>query len=158
MYEILSIFKSLCTQIHFRLSKYVYKYLDGQWICFTGLDNPLARRFYFTITNDPRNLNVDEIAPKCQVKQDDYDEVCNGFDTPSTCYMKRWIGQFEIFVSISYIQYLNTFFFELKVCGYLAFEDYYLDKRFFFPNSMEKKVSFLSYYSISFQKNNVLSK
>ena len=157
MYEILSIFKSLCTQIHFRLSKYVYKYLDGQWICFTGLDNPLARRFYFTITNDPRNLNVDEIAPKCQVKQDDYDEVCNGFDTPSTCYMKRWIGQFEIFVSISYIQYLNTFFFELKVCGYLAYEDY-LDKRFFFPNSMEKKVSFLSYYSISFQKNNVLSK
>ena len=31
-------------------------------------------------------------------------------------------GQFEIFVSISYIQYLNTFFFELKVCGYLAFK------------------------------------
>ena len=63
------------------------------------MDNPLARRFYFTVTNEARNLKVDEIAPKCQVKQNNYDEVCSGFDTPSKCYMKRWIGEVEIFVS-----------------------------------------------------------
>ena len=64
----------------------------------------MARRFYFTIANEPRKVKVDEMAPKCQIKQNNYDEVCNGFDTPSTCYMKRWIGQFEIFVRMFFSQ------------------------------------------------------
>ena len=59
------------------------------------MDNPLARRFYFTVTNEPKIID-DQFAPRCEVIQNNYAESCKLNNDPSSCNLAHWIGRLKI--------------------------------------------------------------
>ena len=61
-----------------------------------GLDNPLSRRFYFTVSNSNFYQADDAFAPKCYIKQNNIAENCANYTFPNVCHLQSWVGEVDI--------------------------------------------------------------
>ena len=91
-----------------------------------GLDNPLSRRFYFTVSNSNFYQTDDAFAPKCYIKQNNIAQNCANFTFSSVCHLQSWVGEVDIEDAESGLHSIKTIpeFHEGKESSYTQYDNF----------------------------------